>query len=42
MKVEKGHKILAHIRIRSLLAGSINEVWEDYRFIDSPDEYCEN
>ena len=42
MTVEKGHKILSHRSIRSLLAGSINEVWADYRFIASPDEYCEN
>ena len=42
MTVEKGHKILSHRSIRSLLSGSINEVWADYRFIASPDEYCEN
>ena len=42
MTVEKGHKILAHRSIRSLLSGSINAVWSDYRLIASPDEYCEN
>lgn len=42
MTVEKGHKILSHRSIRSLLTGSLHSVWEDYRFITSPDSYCED
>ena len=39
--VEKGHKILAHRSIRSLLTGSLHNVWDDYRFVISSDSYCE-
>ena len=42
MPVEKGHKILAHRSIRSLISGSLHNVWADYRFVISPDDYCES
>ena len=33
MTLEQGHKILAHRSIRSLITGSLHEVWADYRLI---------
>ena len=42
MTVEKGHKILAHRSIKSLLSGSLHGFWDDYRFITTPDTYCED
>lgn len=42
MSVEKGHKILDHISIRSLISGSLHNVWSDYRFVLAPDNYCES
>ena len=39
--VENGHKLLGHRSIRSLLTGSLYNVWADYRFSLSPDNYCE-
>ena len=42
LSVERGHQILAHLSIRSLLTGYLHNVWEDYRFTLSNDNYCES
>ena len=42
ISVEKGHRILGHRSIRSLISGSLHQVWDDYQFISEPDSYCES
>ena len=39
--LEYGQKVVMR-SIRSLLAGSLHQVWEDYRFIARKDVWCTN